>query len=421
MTGASLRAGLVVITEYTTVYPTNVAQTMSTPSVSSTQTFTPTSTGSLSAGLSSSMPTSTLSFSSTPQTSAPPMPTSSATIPPPPSSVPLAGSKYRFDHRFAYVILAAVIVLAILLISMITYLIYLRCQGKCVKCRDMQQQLDKWKSGDLKRITKANVKKRGPFNKSATSSNASSDVDLEMGVIGGAQSERDAALDQLQANRKPTFWEQAKNKVASMGRSKDKGKGKQKDRSSCHPTDSSPEVDIARRSTLDDASFAPGPSGTYPNPSIPYDLYKPPPPPNRYSAYSASQYSQPTDVDGPRVFGEHDTPPKKPSLSRRSARTSIDEHKRYTAASEEEIYNPRPKQLRIRQAEEALGSAEYREAEEILIRNSATDSEMQRALSVVNLAEQRLNMARHPSTYAKLPLPTEFEDLNIGDGARQGW
>jgi hypothetical protein len=267
----------------------------------------------------------------------------------------------------------------------------------------MKEQFDKWKSGELKRITKDMVKKREALNKSPPLSNASSNIDLEMGVIGHTESARAAALDRLEANKKPSFWQKAKSKVAGKGKSP-----------VCTP-ESSPETEVDCFFTVDVDAFDQRSSHhvSSQTPRVRYEsgndrVHQPPSP-----IYSASVYSRPTDVNGSRVFSDH-TASDFPKLGR-SLRKRVDEPMRYTAYGTyvRDVYGPRQKEHSIHLAEAALKSAQYKEAEHTMQRVSATDTEMRRALSIVNLADQQLNLARHPSLYIEIPPLTNFEDVDI--------
>jgi hypothetical protein len=262
----------------------------------------------------------------------------------------------------------------------------------------MKQQLDKWESGQLKRITKDMVKKREAFNKhkSTTSSYASSDTDIELSVYPSRTSARTEALNMLEGQPKPSFWQNAKSKMTGKGKS----------RASTHdPSPSSPiPTDIDCFFTVDVPEDAPGPSSTYGIPSQPPQVsYEPSP--TLSTSYSSSEYSQPTvSTRTSRVFTDHTG---SSFQTRGPLQKEADKPKSYTAYScrrdsSPEIYNPHPKQLRIRLAKEALETQEYKDAERMLARGSAGSYDMRRALSIVNFADQRVNMVRHPSLYTDI-------------------
>jgi hypothetical protein len=285
--------------------------------------------------------------------------------------------------------------------AMLSYLILLCCRGQCPKCRDKDLQLSKWESGQLKRITKDMVKKREARNKrgSTTSSYASSDGDIEMGIYGDRTSAHTAALNQLEGT-KPSIWQKAKAKVTGLSLPRTRT-----------PSPHAPAADIDRFFTVNVEHDAPGPSGTYripsPPPQVRYqpddnrDLYASPSP-NRYS-YSSSQYSQPTDsVRASRTFADQTESSYQP---RGPLKKENDEPKAYSAFSKPESaepYNPRPQQLGVRLAQEGLETAEYKQAEAVLNRGSADTEYLRRALSIVNFADRQVNMARHPSFFTEV-------------------
>jgi hypothetical protein len=326
------------------------------------------------------------------------MPTSSATLPA--SYISPGVPKPKFNDTFAYVVLAVVGLLAILLLAMLGYLIYLCCRGQCPKCRDMKQQLDKWEFELIKRITKDMASKREVYNKhkSTTSSYVSSDTDIELGVYSSRTSARTEALNMLEGQPKPSFWQNAKSKMTG------KGKSCANTRS---PSPSSPTpTNIDRFFTVDiPDEGAAGPFGTYYIPPQPPQVSYEPSPTLRPTSYASSEYSQPTGSTRTcRVFTDHTGSSFK---TRGPLQKEADGPKSYTAYScrrdsSPEIYNPRPKQLRIRLAEEAFDTQEYKDAERMLARGSAVSEDMRRALSIVNFADQNVNMARHPSSYTDL-------------------
>jgi hypothetical protein len=114
-----------------------------------------------------------------------------------------------------------------------------------------------------------------------------------------------------------------------------------------------------------------------------------------------------TDGKGSRVFSDIWTPDianmRGPVRKESCEPNPYAEH----AVTNHDPHNARHKERTIPTAPATLESREYKEAELALKRVSATDSETHRALSIVNLADQRLNVARHPSAYTEAALPPD--------------
>jgi hypothetical protein len=264
----------------------------------------------------------------------------------------------------------------------------------------LQRQLAKWKSGELKRITPLMVMERDALNKAASSNNASSDVDIEMGFFGREMS-RAPSLDKFESNKKPSLFRKVKAKFPRKGKSPARNPG-------------SPSTDgIDRFFTVnEDAPIGDTDPSRRTTPLLPQAgnganyLYA-----TRYSTYPAfSTYSKAeeigrTDTDRLRVFSDVSTPDI--ANMRGPLRNESDEPNRYTAyaPTDHDPYDTGQKERNIAIALARLESAEYKDAESILKRASATDSETRRALSIVNLTDQQLNIARHPSKYTEAGLP----------------
>jgi hypothetical protein len=128
-----------------------------------------------------------------------------------------SASKPWSDH-LASLMLAAVVFMTLLLLSLIGYAIYQRYRGRCHNCTANEKALAKWKSGELKVITKEMVKERESLAfKEANSLRGPRYEDLEKGVTAMSQERRTArqeALSQLtrpeSAVVKPGMWERAK-------------------------------------------------------------------------------------------------------------------------------------------------------------------------------------------------------------------
>ncbi|KAF7678996.1 sugar transporter stl1 [Alternaria burnsii] len=354
---------MVLVTQFTTVYATDFVQATITPSVSSTSTLTTTTATSSSAALRSNVLQSTISTSSMVVPSQTLLPASSET------AIPVAPEP-KFNDTFAYVSLAAIITLAVLQIAMVTYLVYLRFKGECLHCHDLQQQLRKWKSGELKPITPQMVWRRDALNKVASASNPSSNLDVELGFVAHEMSRAPTPI-QFEIDNKPTLFQKARAKVS------------RKDKSSIHMPDPLPDDGVDRFFTVNpDAPINnPEPSRrtTALLPQTTYNagnLYA-----TRNSPYPTSSiYSQDidpvrTDGNGSRVFSDIWTPdianmrgpPRKESydsnLHAGHATTNHDPH------------DARHKERTIPTTPATLESREYKEAELALKRASATDSE----------------------------------------------
>ncbi|KAF1938685.1 hypothetical protein EJ02DRAFT_473102 [Clathrospora elynae] len=320
---------LVIFTQYTTVTPTEYATAA--PSVSSTPSLSSMMHGSsFSAGLSSSIPIS--SAISTFMSHITPTPTMTVTLAATPilsiprapvlptSSLVPAGPKPKFDDTFPILSLTVIIVLAVLLCTVIGHMIYSRCKGNCPNCKDLKRQIAKYQSGDLKRITTDMVKIRAVVNKTASTPVVSADIDLEMGFIGDPASARAAALNTLQANKKPSLWQKAKGKVT--------GKGKGLARST-DTTENESDEDLFFTVALDTLTpglrCIPSPPPQVRFPPVEIRSSQPPSP-----TYSASVYSQSIGINGSRAFTDH-TGADIPTVLRGPVRNSIDGPKRYTA------------------------------------------------------------------------------------------
>lgn len=403
---SSSLAGM-VITLYTTIRPTNYPGATNSHSISVISDLPSTTASSSSAGLSSNSPESTRLTSSILPSSLESFPLPSATSNP--TALPeLFGPKQKFNDTFAYVVLSILIILAVSLLGMIGYLIYLRCKGKCPKCNNMENQLRKWESGELKRITPYMVRQREEHNKAVLSSDASSKVDLELGTTGHEEARRAAGLAQLQANKKRSSWRRAKSKISSkispMARLSRSSQG------------SSPKIEDDRFFTVAGVDAAGGSRGpSVRAPAYPSQVHFEPNRNHPYASHAAhvsvdSLYAEPSpiqrdDVNGRRVFTE--VAASNLSSARKPLRTNINEPQRYTAyaANESGFRNTYIKEHEILLAEAGLQSEEYMRAESTMKRASASDSEVRRALSIVNLRDQQLNIARHPSMYSELRPP----------------
>ncbi|KAI4958755.1 hypothetical protein J4E86_004361 [Alternaria arbusti] len=339
------QAKVVMLTEYTTVYPTEVAQATFEPSASTTAAV------SLSASLSSKIPEPTISISSAiPSQTLPP--TSSTTV------VPL-GPERHFDDTPVIVILSLFILFAILLIAMIGYLVFMRFKGKCSSCQDLQEQISKWECGELKRITPQMVMKRDMLNKTPWAHYTSSELDQETGYLGHKMS-RAPTIYQVERERGPSLFQKIKARIVRGGKSST-------------PPDLPTNYNDGHRYSA------------------------------RSSAYSASTYYDPEKDDKEmRIFTEVSAPDV--SSARGPLRKESEEPKRYTAyaSTEHDEGYSLEKEINIAHAMACLESKEYKDANAVLQRQSATDSEMRRALGFVNTKDQQMKVALHPSLYSEV-------------------
>jgi hypothetical protein len=338
---------MAVITDFTTVYPTDFVQATLVSSVSSTiATSLPTS-------VSSSIPESTHLISSLVVPSQTSTPTSS------PTGIPLA-PKPKFNDTFVIVILSVFILFAILLIAMVSYLFYLRYKGQCSQCQEIQRQILKWESGELKRITPQMVMKRDVLNKTPWAQHTSSELDMETGYLAHRMS-RASTIYQAGTKKKPSLFQTIKTRIGLGGK---------------------PLAEIPD-----------SPAGY--NAGCLYSA--------RSSAYPASSaYYQPEeDVNGLRVFTDVSTSDS--SNVRGPLRKESNEPKRYTAyaPTDHEDYSSQ-KEYNVATALAKLESREYEDADTVLNHQSATHSGVQRALGIFSRRDPQAKIALHPNLYSKV-------------------
>lgn len=313
MASSSHPLDLVTVTQYTTVYATDIPMMTDMSSPVSTSESTSAATGYLSASLSSSI--SGFHFPSTLTSSLPGslLPVSSPTaIRPLPSVSTAPGTrKPESNDTFPTVILVLLILLAVLLLAMVAHMLHLRYKGQCPKCYSMRKQLKKWKSGELKCITSNMVREREMLNTAAT------EVDVEKGGAHEEEAEHAEAMES-QATKKPSLWQKAKNIVLSntrLVRSERRGSKANED---------------DRFFTVSEV----GSNGGNSRPAMPVssssrqvydDPYSNDWRVSRGSRVSASpmcsqpSHSQPTEATGPRVFADMsatDAPTLRPPLRR---------------------------------------------------------------------------------------------------------
>ncbi|KAF1850553.1 uncharacterized protein K460DRAFT_423041 [Cucurbitaria berberidis CBS 394.84] len=397
-----LRPSLVIVTEasYVTVTPTAFLATRSSvlPTLSSTMDMASTSahlsissTSISMAYTSSSAFVTSLLTSTASQTGIPPLPSEFAE---PEDLHP----NPKFNDTFAIMMLVALSIMAFLLFTLIGYLIYLCCKGKCPKCKNMQEQVDKWERGELKHITTDMVRRREVLNNGSLSG---STVDLEMGTIDPSLA---AALHDLQGRQRAMFWNGTKETLHKMKRKlmrKLMSKGKN---NAVRPVQTRASAD--RFFTVE-------------VPSQPPQVHCEPGDNRLYDPPSPSCYSQPTQVNGPRAFSDHTDPELLQPV--RFKRDSAPRRSTYTAYMRDVRGAPN-RSDNIRQAEAGLSTQEYQAAEHAMQRDSTTESLMRRALEVVNRADQEVQRARHPSRYSENSAPIDSEqDTGARNQARESY
>lgn len=124
---------------------------------------------------------SQISLKTSPVTGMPSLPTEFAA----PSTAPRTKSN-SWNDRFTILIIIGVILLFVLLITFLSYAIYLRCKGDCLKCKRNREKLEKWERGELKVITKEMVKARENLASQNTVPNHA-DVDIERYDVEGSR------------------------------------------------------------------------------------------------------------------------------------------------------------------------------------------------------------------------------------------
>ncbi|OAL47662.1 hypothetical protein IQ07DRAFT_124628 [Pyrenochaeta sp. DS3sAY3a] len=318
--------------------------------------------------------------------------------PPPPShsdggnGTNPAAPDAKYDKVFAAATISAIAVMALLLFSLIWYMCYLRAKGKCQTCRENEDKLEKWERGELKVITKNMVRERESAN-----------ADLEKGEASGGNG-KDKKREEVYV----PFWERVHNQVeitsgqmkvtaedlkrrmkVTAQNVKDKVKGekaKPEPPKIVHLGPQQPTVQLftdhrQSASRESDRFFQIDTEGMRPSDS---------PPQLQYEPVSPSIYSQ-ADTE-PRIFGDLSTfelpPPAKPQPM------NAKKPYRYGAAGDGHV----------EQAEASLLSARYKAAERDMQRQSATEAEPQRAVEVVNAADQKVRRTRNPSIFTEVDL-----------------
>ncbi|EUC44665.1 hypothetical protein COCMIDRAFT_55956, partial [Bipolaris oryzae ATCC 44560] len=248
---------------------------------------------------------------------------------------------------------------------MLAIMLCLRSKGKCPNCRSMQKKLENWESGKLKPITPAVVKERDAHNRSSSHSNAPSELDVE---LGGAHETDHVCAAEKEAQKKPSTWQKVKSKVLRDNKPSDTAENLYVETEANRPF-TTVEGDTVHY-------YSPRVSPEAPRVEYEPKTHLTVPATHRFSG--SSFYSPPTGLQ--RTNGRS---------SRVFADAPVSEPKRYSTNSNQEIVH----------AQNALQSEEYKRAETIMKRGTARDSIIHRATSIVNLVDQQLNVARHPSLY----------------------
>jgi hypothetical protein len=244
---------IVTATDYVTVYPTTgFADHSSTPESTAIVSSIPTPI-SLSSASHSLMTSATAPLT--------PLPTSISSPQEQITSKP-------WSANLASAALAAIIIMALLLFSLIGHAIYQRYRGRCHNCTDNEKALAKWKSGDLKVITKAMVKERGSLN----SIGGPVYEDLEKGAMAcerpTARADALAALTRPESLVvKPKLWERAMGYM--------KGKNASEESAPVLPTSSSDRfftvdpLPVTRPGSTVDTTWPTSPVHTFTSPERP--------------------------------------------------------------------------------------------------------------------------------------------------------
>jgi len=299
--------------------------------------------------------------------------------------------------------------LSLLLFSLLAYSVWAKCFGgskckcgaSCANCKDLQDKLNKWECGDIKRITKEMVKQREAYNNRIRSAHAPvPTLDLEMGPM-DRESARAATSNVLEGRSTRKGMPNASLLWGGM-KAKFQGtlKGKGKDREAVHS--------IARSETGDrffTVETSPDPPQLTYQPPVTTPFYTHHANQVSTSDYSASIYSQATNtallqqLPIPHARTSSTSPSDVPAPAPCILRSTADAPRTYSAYLTN-IVGPRDKQRKVLLAEGDLTSRAYQEAEAAMARGSITSSDLNRHLDVVNRVDQDVQRARHPSLYS---------------------
>jgi hypothetical protein len=316
---------------------------------------------------------------------------------------------------------------ALVLLAFIGYAIYTRFKGRCSACETNEAKLEKWEKGELKVITKEMVKARETLSTQPSErlvpAPTGSNIDLERGeMVSDYQTERqaahEAALAVLNAPElayiKPSFWDRAKSVVRSRGKARQVASQSLPARAETPPNVGERlftvvEPEPAHRSH--EQTLPQIPTFKY-EPSITHNpAFEPP---------SPSIYSRATHSNAGRPQSEHynPDPPRSPSSSYYPTTYSTYLGKVWGPRNEEHM---RQQEAAMRDEGSVVSSTlnvnnyrhlvRYDQAQRTMQRNSTTESEMQRAVDVVNTVEGQMRKKRRSRTYGGLPIPEEFEDV----------
>lgn len=273
---------------------------------------------------------------------------------------------------------------------MLAAMLCLRSKDKCPNCRNMQKQLKKWESGELKPITPAMVKEREALNRLSSQSNTPSKLDVE---LGGAHETDHVCAAEVEESTKLSTWEKMKSKVLRDN------KPSATARNPYVETEANRPFTVAGGDTVHDyPDYSPRVSPKAPRVEHEPNTHLTVPAAHHFSG--SSFYSSPTDIQ--RANGRE---------SRVFTDVPVAEPKRYTTTSRNQ---------EIMFAQNALKSEEYKRAEMIMKRGTARDSVIHRATSIVNLADQQLNIARRPSLYPEFRGPESAEQYEMIEWRKRG-
>ena len=376
-----------------------------------------------------------------------PSPMSSITgLPPLPSGFakPLPKPEFKqADTAFMALLIAAVVIGGVLLLVNIGKIIYLVIKGGCSGCKDKDNQIQKYVTGQLTYISPATVRAREKLASHTSSSQASTctagpKYDVERGEAGGyaaqSQAAHEAALAAMQlplaVTRSRALW----GRLVGVFRTKTNPPWKRKAKGRAtppHPMDAPSSVETAgdRFFTIGDGE----------EPDLEAQHAPPLTPPRVHYELSmrraSSVYSQPTNVSrANRPFQTHDMEVG-PSRPPRTYHPRDSHHDQPEPPHPLDTYRPRTHSQYLREDWEPRNAAglslsppdnisvissslniydprhkaRYEEAQRIMADGDVPDDVLRRAVQTVNAVEKQRRPKRRSRTYGGLPHPDEIE------------
>ncbi|KAH7072288.1 hypothetical protein BKA63DRAFT_605165 [Paraphoma chrysanthemicola] len=427
---------IITVTDFYTVYPSQVAASCvatSTPPIVHSSMLNPTSVAQ------SAVPTSDTHGGMSMSTSNPSTTSLLTGLPPLPSEFAKPSSKPQprsSDTAFMAILITAIVLGGFLLLSLICKTILVAFKGGCSSCKDKDEQIRKYVTGNLTYISPKMVRNREKLASEASRSHNSRSTtchepDLERGEMtkyeAQKQAEHDAAIAACYRPPTPTrtaaFW--GKLTGAFKTRTKlDEGKCK----STVFLSTDEP------KSPFDDRYFVVGDEKELDleaqNVTIPHAPYQPSI--RRLSSiYSPNTSTRPSN----RPFQTHDVEagPSHPPRTHRPHDSHL-ANSHSDTPSPLDAYQARTHSQYLREDWEprnvaALASfpddasiissslniydprhaARYEEAQRILVDSDRPDEEVRRAVQIVNAVEKQKWPMRRLRAYGGLPHPDEFE------------